>query len=98
MQTSIRGLKKHEKFEKLCKQFKGFDEGRLQIIVADIDKSNYSVIDIILDNKTPNYIVKVLYYDSPVQPKTQSPTMKNVPVQIKEFIHNFIRVLNKFVL
>ena len=62
----IRGLNKQEKFEKLCKQLEQFGEGRLQIIVPDIDKSHFSVIDIIIDNKTPNYITKVPYYDSHV--------------------------------
>ena len=94
----IRGLNKQEKFEKLCKQLEQFGEGRLQIIVPDIDKSHFSVIDIIIDNKTPNYITKVPYYDSLMWPKMRSLTMKNVPVQIKDFIHNFIRVFNKFVL
>ena len=52
----IRGLKKQEKFEKLCKQLEGFDEGRHQIIVPDIDKSHYSVIDIIIDNKAQTHL------------------------------------------
>ena len=75
----IRGAKQQEKFEKLCQQLEGFDKGRHQIIVPDIDKSHYSVIDIIIDNKTSNYITKVLYCDSLVGPKTRSLTMKNVP-------------------
>ena len=64
MQMPIRGPKKHEKFEKWCQQLEGFDEGRHQIIVPDIEKSHYSIIDIIIDNKTPNHITKVLFYDS----------------------------------
>ena len=60
----IRGEKKQEKFEKLCQQLEGFDKGRHQIVVPDIDKSHYSVIHIIIDNKSPIYITKVLYYDS----------------------------------
>ena len=75
----IRGVKKQEKFEKLCQQLEGFEKGKHQIVVPDIDKSHYSVIDIIIDNKSPNYIMKVLYYDSLVHPKTRSLTMKNVP-------------------
>ena len=63
MLMPIRGVKKQEKFEKLCQQLEGFDKGRHQIVVPDIDKSHYSVFDIIIDNKTPNYITKVLYYD-----------------------------------
>ena len=42
--------------------------------------------------------MKVLHYDSLVQPKTRSLAMKHVPAQVKEFIHNFVRVFNKFVL
>ena len=86
----IRGVKKQEKFEKLCQQLEGFDKGRHQIIVPDIDKSHNSVIDIIIDSKSPNYITKVLYYDSLVQPKTRSLTKKNVQVEIKKFIHNLL--------
>ena len=41
---------------------------------------------------------KVLHYDSLVCPKTRSLTMKHVPAQVKEFIHSFVRVFNKFVL
>ena len=59
-----RGPKIQEKFEKLCNQLEGFDERRHQIIVPDIEKSHYSVIDIVTDNKSPNYIMNVLYYDS----------------------------------
>ena len=95
---SIRGPKKQEKPENLCKQLEGFDEGKHQIIVPDIDKSHYGVIDIIIDNKRPNYITKVLYYDSLLQSNTTSLKSKNVPARIEEFIHNFIRVFNKFVL
>ena len=93
----IRRPKKQEKFGKLCNQLEGFDEGRHQIFVPDINKSHYSVIDIIIDKKS-NYIMKVLYYDCPLQPKMKSLTSKNVPARIKKFIHNFIRVFNKFVL
>ena len=98
MVMPIRALKKQEKIEKFCKQLEGIDQGRHLIIVADIEKSHYSVIDIMIDSKTPNYITKGLHHDSLVQPKTRSLTMKNAPVQIKDFIHNFIRVFNKFVL
>ena len=38
----IRGPKKQEKLEKLCKQLEGFDQGRHLIIVPEIDKSHYS--------------------------------------------------------
>ena len=40
----IRGVKKQEKFERLCQQLEGFDKGRQQIIVPDSDKSHYSVL------------------------------------------------------
>ena len=93
----IRRPKKQEKFGKLCNQLEGFDEGRHQIFVPDINKSHYSVIDIIIDKKS-NYIMKVLYYDCLLRPKMKSLTSKNVPARIKKFIHNFIRVFNKFVL
>ena len=42
--------------------------------------------------------MKVLYYDSLLWPKMRSLTSKNVPARINKFIHNFIRVFNKFVL
>ena len=41
---------KQEKFEKLFLQLEGFDQGRHQIIVPDIDKSHYSVLDVMIDN------------------------------------------------
>ena len=75
----IRGAKKQQKFEKLYQQLEKFEKGRHQIVVPDIDKSHNSVIDIIIDNKSPKYITKVLYDDSLVHPKTRPLTMKNVP-------------------
>ena len=98
MLLPFRGVKKQEKFEKLYGQLAGFDTGKHQIIVPDIAQSHYSVIDIMIDNNNLNYITKVLHNDSLVQPKTRSLSMKHVPAQVKEFIHNFIRVFNKFVL
>ena len=64
MLMPIRGVKKQEKFEKLCQQLEGFEKGKHQIVVPDIDKSHYSVIDSIINNKSPNSISKVLHYDS----------------------------------
>ena len=72
-------MKKQEKFEKLCQQLEGFEKGKHSIVVPDIDKSHYTMIDIIIDNKSPNYIMKVLHYDSLVHPKTRSFAMKHVP-------------------
>ena len=51
-----------------------------------------------IDNKSPNYIMKVLHYDSLVHPETRSLPMKHVTAQVKQFIQNFIGVFNKFVL
>ena len=56
------------------------------------------MIDIIIDNNSPNFITKVFHYDSLVHPKTRSLTMQHVPAQVKEFIQNFVRDFNKFVL
>ena len=98
MLLPFRGVKKQEKFEELCGQLAGFDTGKHQIIVPDIVRSHYSVIDIMIDNESLNYIMKVLHSDSLVHPKTRSLTMKHVPAQVKEFIHSFVRVFNKFVL
>ena len=98
MLMPIRGIKKQEKFARLCQQLEGFEKGKHQVVVPDIDRSHYSMIDIIIDNKSPNYIMKVLHYDSLVHPKTRSLTMKYVPAPVNEFILNFIRVFNKFVL
>ena len=41
----IKGIKKQEKFVKLCQQLDGFEKGKHQVVVPDIDKSHYSVID-----------------------------------------------------
>ena len=79
MLLPFRGVKKQQKFEKLCGQLAGFDTGKHQIIVPDIAQSRYSVIDIMIDNNNLNYITKVLHYDSLVQPETRSLTMKHVP-------------------
>ena len=65
----IRGIKKQEKFVKLCQQLDGFEKGMHGVVVPDIDKSHYSMIDIIIDNNSPNYITKVFHYDSLVYPK-----------------------------
>ena len=54
--NAYQGPKKQEKFEKLCKQLEGFDEGRHLIIDPDIDKSHHSAIHIIVDNKMHNYV------------------------------------------
>ena len=94
----IRGMKKQEKFANLCQQLEGFEKGKHQVVVPDIDRSHNSVIDITIDNKSPNYTMKMLHYDSLVHPKTRSLTMKHVPAPVKEFIQNFGRVFNKFVL
>ena len=51
----IRGVKKQEKFEKLCQQVEQFEKRKHRIVVPDTDKSHYSVIDIIIDNISPNY-------------------------------------------
>ena len=56
------------------------------------------MIDIIIDNKSPTYIKEVLRLNSLVCPKTRSLTMNHVPAQVIEFIQNFVRVFNKFVL
>ena len=93
-----RGIKKQERFMKLCQQLDGFETGKHQVVIPDIDKSHYSVIDIIIDNDSANYITKVFHYDSLVHPKTRSLTMQHVPAQVKDFIQNFVRVFNKFVL
>ena len=61
MLLALRGVKKQEKFEKLCGQLAGFDAGKHRIIVPDIAQSHYSVIDIMIDNESPNYIMKVLH-------------------------------------
>ena len=45
MLMPIRGLKKQEKLVKLCQQLEEFEKGMHQVV--DIDKSHYSVIDII---------------------------------------------------
>ena len=70
MLRPIRGIKKQEKFVKLCQQLDGFEKH--QVVVPDIDKSRYSMIDIIIDNNSPNYITMVFHYDSLVHPKTRS--------------------------
>ena len=90
MLLPFKGVKKQQKFEKLCGHLTGFDTGKHQIIVPDIDRSHYSVIDINIDNESPNYITKVLHYDSLVHPKTRSLTMKHVPKWVKEFIQLFV--------
>ena len=64
MLLSFRGVKKQQKFEKLCGQLAGLDTGKHQIIVPDIAQSKYSVIDIMIDNESLNYITKVLHYNS----------------------------------
>ena len=97
MLLPFRGVKRQQEFEKLCGQLAGFDTGKHQIIVPNIAQSHHSVIDIMTDNNNLNYITKVLHFDSLVWPKTRSLTMKHIPAQVKEFIHNFVRVINKFV-
>ena len=72
MLMPIRGVKEQEKFEKLCQQLEGFEEGEHQIVVPDIDKSHYSMIDIIIDHKFPNFITKLLHYDSLVHTEMRS--------------------------
>ena len=72
-------VEKKEKFEKLCRQLLAFETGTHQIVVPDIVRSHYSVIDIVIENESPNYIMKVLHYDSLVHPKTKALTMKHVP-------------------
>ena len=67
MLMPYKGIKKQEKFMKLCKQLDGFDKSKHQVVVPDIDRSHYSVINILIDNDTPNYITKVLHYNSLVQ-------------------------------
>ena len=80
MVMPIRGPKKQEKFEKLCKQLEDFDKGKHQIIVPDIGKSHYSVLDIMIDNESPNYIMKVLSYDSLMWKTMRSRTRRSTPV------------------
>ena len=79
MLMPTRGIKKQEKFVKLCQQLDGFEKGKHRVVVPDINKSHYSMIDIIIDNKSPNYITKAFHYDSLVHPKTRSLTMQHVP-------------------
>ena len=76
----IRGPKKQEKFKKLCKQLEGFEEGKHQGIVPDIEKSHYSVINIMIDNESPNYVMKVLFYDSLVQSTMRSSSRRTTPL------------------
>ena len=74
----ITGPKKQEKFEKLCNKLEGFDQGRHRIIIPDVDKSHYSVLHIMIDNKSPNCITKVSHYDSLVGPTMRFLTRKTI--------------------
>ena len=76
----IRGPKKQEKFEKSCKQLEGFDQGRHHIIVPVLDKSHYNVLDIMIDNESPNYMIKVFFYNSLVRTARRSLTRKAIPL------------------
>ena len=68
------------------------ETGKHQVVVPDIDKSHYSVIDIIIDNDSPNYIIKVFHYDfcSSKNKTSYNATCTSMSERL--------RVFNKFVL
>ena len=84
MTMSIRGPRKQKIFKKLCKQFQGLDQEKHQIIIPDIDKSCYNVIAIMIDNDSPNYITKVLFYDCLVRLTTRSLMKHTTPPRVKD--------------
>ena len=53
-----------KKFKKKWATIDGFDKRRHCQIIPDIDNSHYNVIYLINDNKSENFITKVLHYDS----------------------------------
>ena len=54
-----------------CGTFEGFDKGKHQLIIPDINDSHHNVIDVMIDNNSENDITKVLYYDSLTKPATR---------------------------
>ena len=52
-----------QKIHKKCTQFNGFERGKHRLVIPDIDEAHYSVIDVMIDNNSKNFITKVLFYD-----------------------------------
>ena len=74
----------------MCGNFEGFDKGKHQLIIPDIDNSHYNIIDVMIDDNSDNYITKVLYYDSQERPAARLTTKNTINQEIKNSLQPWL--------
>ena len=79
-----------QEFDKKCTTFNGFRRGKHRLVIPDIDKAHYNVIDVMIDNISKNFITKVCFDDSMASPSASGKKKRIIPACIKEFIANLV--------
>ena len=82
---SERKLKSYKSF------FNNFRVGKHHLIMPDIGEAHFNVIDISIDNSSPDFITAITYYD------LQSDS-KNLSTNFVLFIARMVCIFNKYIL
>ena len=79
------------KFNRFKSSFENFRVGKHQLIIPDISEAHFNVIDISIDNNSPDFVTAITYYESLYN-------NKNLNSNVFQFVTRMVHVFNKYIL